>query len=107
MAGSLLEVTDANFAEITGSGVALVDFWASWCGPCRMQTPIVEKIAAKYTGTVAVGKLDVDASKTIASQFGVQSIPTLIIFKDGQERDRLVGLQTEQKLQSVLDAILA
>jgi thioredoxin 1 len=104
MSEAAVEINDDNFVEITKSGVALVDFWATWCPPCRMQGPIVDKIAAQYKGKAVIGKLNVDDSQAVASKFGVHSIPTLIIFKDGQEVQRLVGLQTEQKLQSVIDA---
>jgi thioredoxin 1 len=106
MAGAATELTDANFAEMTGKGVAVVDFWAEWCPPCRMQGPIIEKIAEAYAGRAVVGKLDTDASRNTASSFGVQSIPTIIILKDGQESKRMVGLQTEAKLKEVLDEAL-
>ena len=99
-------LTDANFVEKTSKGVVLVDFWATWCPPCRIQGPIVEKIAKRYAGRVTVGKLDVDKNPKTAKRFNIKAIPTLIIFKDGKVHSRLVGLQQEQKLASELDAAL-
>jgi thioredoxin 1 len=106
MAGTMVDLNDGNFAQLTRSGVALVDFWAPWCGPCRMQTPVVEKLAAAYTDKALVGKLNVDDSMRTAAAFGVSSIPTIVFLKDGREIMRAVGLQTEQKLKSALDAAL-
>jgi thioredoxin 1 len=106
MAGAAPELNEGNFAEVTGKGVTLVDFWAEWCPPCKMQGPVIEKLASDYRGRASVAKLDVDASHALAARFGVQSIPTLILFKDGVEVQRLVGLQTEEKLRSALDAAL-
>ena len=98
-----LELTDANFDETIKSGVTLVDFWATWCGPCRTQGPIVEKVAEAYTGKVKVGKLDVDRNGGTARRFGVQAIPTLIIFKDGKNVKQFVGVQSEAKLKAAID----
>ena len=102
----VIVLTDANFAEKTSKGVVLVDFWATWCPPCRTQGPIVEKIAKRYAGRVTVGKLDVDKNPKTAKRFDIRAIPTLIIFKDGKVHRQLVGLQQEQKLASELDAAL-
>ena len=107
MAEGVVELTDAQFDEVTGKGVVLVDFWAEWCPPCRMQGPIVEKVAQAYAGKAVIAKLDVDSNQASAGKFGVQSIPTLIVFKDGEEANKLVGLQTEAKLAEVLDEALA
>lgn len=85
----------------------LVDFWAAWCGPCRMVGPIVEAIAARYAGKVGVGKVNVDDVPALANKFGIRSIPTLIIFKGGQPVERVVGVQTEDALASLLDKVLA
>ena len=93
-------VTDANFSSIIGSSTlpVLLDLWAAWCGPCRMIAPVIEQIAAEVSGKVLVGKLDVDSNPMTASRFGVQSIPTLLIIKDGREVDRLIGAQPKQAI---------
>ena len=107
MAGAATELTDANFAEMTGKGVAVVDFWAEWCGPCRMQGPVVEKVAEEYAGRAVVGKLDTDANGDTAAKFGIRAIPTIIVLKDGAEHRRMIGLQTEAKLKGVIDEALS
>lgn len=88
-----IEITDANFAEeVEKSNVpVLIDFWAVWCGPCRMIAPIVEELAGEYNGKVKIGKLDVDNNPGVATKFGIRSIPTLLLFKDGQLVDQIVG----------------
>lgn len=88
-----LEITDANFAdEVEKSDVpVLIDFWAVWCGPCRMIAPIVEELAGEYQGKAKIGKVDVDNNPMIAGKFGIRSIPTLLIFKGGQVVDQIVG----------------
>ncbi|MDI1243036.1 MAG: thioredoxin [bacterium] len=101
-------VTDANFAELVeGSPTAvLLDLWAAWCGPCRILAPTIEALARELAGRVVVGKLDVDANQRTAARFGVQSIPTLMIVKDGREVDRLVGLQSREAILQRLKAYL-
>ena len=84
----------------------LVDFWADWCGPCRMVSPVVERIGRDYAGRLKVVKLDTDAAPRIAARFQVQSIPLLVLFEDGRERDRLVGAHPDQQLRAWLDARL-
>jgi thioredoxin 1 len=93
-------VTDMSFeAEVEkASGVVLVDFWATWCGPCKMIAPLVEQIANENEGQLTVGKLDVDANGQTAMKYGVMSIPTLILFKNGQPVERLVGYQPKERL---------
>ena len=97
------ELTDANFGETIQSGVTLVDFWAPWCAPCRIQGPILEEVAEKFSGRATVGKLEVDGNPQAAAKYGVQSIPTLIVFKDGQEAKRFVGVQDAAALTQTLE----
>ena len=101
-------ITDANFSSVIGSSQlpVLLDLWAAWCGPCRMIAPVVEQIAAELSGRALVGKLDVDANPQTASRFGVQSIPTLLILKDGREVDRLVGAKPKQAILQHLQPFL-
>ena len=89
----ILKMTDENFETSIKSGVALVDFFADWCGPCRMLSPVIEEVAGEMHGSVTFGKVDIDHSQKIASTFQVTSVPTLILFKDGKEVNRLVGLR--------------
>jgi thioredoxin 1 len=96
-------ITDSNFEQtVKSTHLVLVDFWATWCGPCRALAPIIEEIAQENTGKVLVGKLDVDESPQTAEKFQVFSIPTMIIFKDGQEVDRLVGLCPKTRITDAL-----
>lgn len=99
-----VEVNDGNFRrEVLKSDVpVLVDFWADWCAPCKMVAPVVEKIAREYSDEVKVAKLDVDENQSTASRYNVMSIPTLIIFEDGKEKDRVVGYAPKNKLASKL-----
>ena len=106
--GHPVVVTDADFDRVVlGAKVpVLVDFWAAWCGPCRMVAPVVERLAAEFAGRALVAKLDVDANPRTAQRYGVRSIPTLIFFKDGEEMSRLVGVQPEELLRARLAALL-
>jgi thioredoxin 1 len=103
-----LTVTDATFkAEVLDSSIpVLVDFWAAWCSPCKMIAPIVQELAGEYEGRVKVTKLDVDANPVVPGQFGVMSIPTLLLFRDGKPEKRLVGYRPKASLKSDLDAVL-
>lgn len=107
--GSVREVTDETFAEEVEQieGVAMVDFWAAWCGPCHLVSPIVEDLAREYEGQVKVAKVDVDASQRTAFRFNIRSIPSILFFKDGEHVDTVIGYvpkQTlEQKLKQHLD----
>jgi thioredoxin 1 len=91
--GSAVSVTDANFSsEIeTGQGLSVVDFWAAWCGPCRMVAPIMEQLAGEYSGRLKVAKLDVDANQQTAMRYNIRSIPSILFFKDGKHVDTVVG----------------
>lgn len=100
MAVEPMDVSDATFEQqvLHSSKPTLVDFWAAWCGPCRMIAPIVKEIASDYADSLNVAKLDVDNNPVTATQFGVQSIPTLILFKDGQPVERIVGYMPKERL---------
>ncbi len=99
-------VNEQSFAQETGSGVSLVDFWAEWCGPCRMMGPIIDQVAAEYEGKALIAKVDVDECQNIAVKLGVNSIPTLIVFKDGAEVKRFVGVTGKTDLVKALDAAI-
>jgi thioredoxin 1 len=98
---NVVEVTDQNFQEVTGAaGLSMVDFWAVWCGPCRIVAPIVEQLADEYAGKVTVGKLDVDNNQRTATQFNVRSIPTILFFKEGKVVDQVIGAVPRAALES-------
>ena len=107
--GKTVTITDDNFAtEIESTdGLAMVDFWAAWCGPCRMVAPIVEQLAEDYDGKLKVGKLDVDANIRTASRFNVRSIPTILFFRDGQVVDQVIGAVPRPALESKIKQLLA
>ena len=100
---AIIQATDANFDQQIKEGVKLVDFWATWCGPCKMIAPVLEDLAADYDGKADILKLDVDQNQATAAKFEVMSIPTLIVFKDGQPVDKVVGFQPKENLAQVLD----
>lgn len=107
--GLVTDMSDANFkADVLGSEVpVLVDFWAPWCGPCRMVAPVVDEVAAKFEGQIKVFKLNVDDNPTSASDYGVRSIPTLLIFKDGKVAETVVGAVPASTLSGTLEKHLA
>ena len=109
MAAGVVELTDQSFQQtvIQGRQAALVDFWAVWCGPCRIVAPLVEEVAQHYAGKLTVGKINVDDHIQAATQFRVMNIPTLIFFKDGREADRIVGVAPKAELIKKCDALLA
>lgn len=98
-----VELTDSNFSSETSQGLTLVDFWAPWCGPCRIIAPVVEELAGQYDGRVKIGKLNVDDNPAVAGMYRVMSIPTLILFKDGQPVEALVGAQPKRAFEALLD----
>jgi thioredoxin 1 len=104
MSEKLIDLKEADFDQAIQNGVTLVDFWATWCGPCMMQTPILEKVAEKLEGKATIAKINVDEEQNLAARFGVQSIPTLILFKDGRQVQKMVGMQSEQALVSALES---
>lgn len=100
-----VHLTKTDFDDKIKSGIVLVDFWAEWCGPCKMAEPIIEELATEYAGKVMVAKLDVDAEPEISGNHGVMSIPTVILFKDGKEVGRQVGFSGKQGYLSLLSKV--
>jgi thioredoxin 1 len=103
MTDTLVELTDDNFATEAADGLVLVDFWAPWCGPCRMVSPVIEQLSGDYAGKVKVGKLNVDDNQRTAMSFRVMSIPTVILFKDGKPVETMVGAMPKSAYQARLD----
>lgn len=104
MSANVREIKDADFADLVKSGVVLVDFWAPWCGPCRMQGPILEDVAATVGDAAVIAKINIDENTATAAQFRVQSIPTLILFKDGAVVKEYVGVQRKDELVNAIKA---
>ncbi len=102
-----LEITDSNFNDVISKNkTVLVDFWAEWCGPCRMIGPVIEELANEYEGKAIIGKLDVDSNQESSVKYGVRSIPTILTFKDGKIVDRQVGAVPKEILKNVIDSQL-
>ena len=103
-----LEITDATFEEVVlkSDKPVVVDFWAAWCGPCRMVGPIIEELSAEYDGKAVVGKVDVDANQQFAAKFGIRNIPTVLVFKDGEIVNRQVGVSPKKVYADAIEAVL-
>jgi thioredoxin len=103
-----LQITDASFEEVVlkSDKPVLVDFWATWCGPCRMLGPVIEEIATEYEGRVVVGKVDVDSNQDYAAKYGVRNIPTVLVFKNGEVVGRQVGVASKNTYTEALDSLL-
>ena len=103
-----LQITDANFEEtvLKSDKPVLVDFWAEWCGPCRMLGPIIEELSSDYDGKAIIGKVDVDSNQQFAAQYGVRNIPTVLIFKDGELVNRQVGVSQKNVYSEYIEALL-
>ena len=102
-----IKVTDENFEELLNSGKPMVlDFWAEWCGPCRMVSPVIDELASEYEGRVTIGKVDVDSNNDVVGQFGIRNIPTVLFFKDGKLVDKQVGVTQKSVFVTKIDALL-
>ncbi|WP_239254758.1 thioredoxin [Listeria ilorinensis] len=100
---AIQEITDATFEQETNQGLVLTDFWATWCGPCRMVAPVLEEIDAERGDKLKIVKMDVDENQQVPSQFGVMSIPTLLIKKDGEVVDTVIGYRPKEELDEIID----
>ena len=103
-----LEITDSNFEEtvLKSDKPVLVDFWAAWCGPCRMVGPIIDELSEEYEGKAVVGKVDIDSNQQYAAKFGVRNIPTVLVFKNGELVDRKVGVSSKNDYAQALDSLI-
>ena len=100
-------ITSENFAGLkTGDKPLVVDFWATWCGPCRMVAPIIEELAKEYEGKLVVGKCDVEENEDLAAEFGIRNIPTILFFKNGEVVDKLIGAQSKAKFEEKFQTLL-
>ncbi len=108
-AANIVNLTKDNFTTevIQSTAPVLVDFWAEWCGPCKMIGPILDELAEEYNGRVRIAKVDIDQQQELAAQFGIRSIPTLLIFKQGQVAEQIVGLRSKRDLKNAFDRVAA
>jgi thioredoxin 1 len=106
-APNIVTLTDSNFdQEVLKSFLpVLVDFWAEWCGPCKMVAPILDELASEYDGKVKIGQVNIDKYQALATQYGIRAIPTLLLFKDGEIADQIVGLRSKRDFKSKLDRV--
>ena len=105
MAG-YIELTQENFDSTIATGVVMVDFWAPWCGPCRMIAPVIDKLAQDYDGKAKICKVNTDEQQELAQKFGIRSIPNILFYKDGQQVDEIIGAASEQDFKAKLDSLL-
>ncbi|PAF42572.1 thioredoxin [Helicobacter sp. 11S03491-1] len=103
--GKYIELTKENFDSTTKNGVAVVDFWAPWCGPCRMLAPIIDELAEEYAGKVAICKVNTDEQDELSAKYGIRSIPTIIFMKNGQVVDQVIGATSKQALKDKIDSL--
>ena len=106
---TIVEITDTNFDQLVlkSTQPVMIDFWAAWCGPCKALAPIVDEVASAYNGKVTVGKMDVDSSPVTPQRYGVRGIPTLLIFKDGQVKDQIVGYVAREVIEKALNKLVS
>ncbi len=104
--GKYIEVTSSNFEDTTKEGVSMVDFWAPWCGPCRMIAPVIEELAADFEGKAKICKVNTDEEQDLAVKFGIRSIPTILFFKDGQVVDTMIGASSKQAFTDKINSLL-
>ena len=102
MSEYLIDLSDENFDEVISKGKVLVDFWAPWCGPCKQLTPILEAVGSEINGSAVIAKVNVDENSSLAARFNVRSIPTLLLFNDGELKETLIGLKQKDELVSLL-----
>ena len=106
---NIVTLTETNFTEevLQSATPVLVDFWAEWCGPCKMIAPILDEIASEYDGKVKIGKVNIDDQQSLATQHGIRAIPTLLLFKNGEVAEQIVGLRSKRDLKANLDRVVA
>lgn len=104
--GKYIELNNDNFDSITSNGVSLVDFWAPWCGPCKMLNPVIEKLVDEFEGKANICKVNTDEESDLASKFGIRSVPTIIFIKDGEVVAQMVGVASEQVLKDKVNSLL-
>lgn len=104
--GKYIELDMQNFDSVTKSGLAVVDFWAPWCGPCRMLAPVIDELANDYEGKVAICKVNTDEQDELSAKYGIRSIPTILFMKDGQVVDQMVGATSKQALKDKIDSLM-